>query len=223
MSERSRRDRLPGAALPQHEIARLYDSLARVYDLWAALTESRARRRALELAAIQDGETILEVAVGTGLAFREIVARNPSGRNIGIDLSPGMLARARRRLRDVPPEHYELRVGSALDLDVETASVDLLVNAYMLDLLSPEDMDRALAEFRRVLRPRGRLVLAAMTKGERRGSGLYERLHRISPRLMGGCRSVQLAPRLREHGFQVLTREYVQQLLFPSEIILARR
>ena len=54
------------------------------------MTESRARNRAIELAEINDGQTILEVAVGTGLAFYEIVKRNPNGTNTGVDLSLGM-------------------------------------------------------------------------------------------------------------------------------------
>ncbi|NIV98777.1 methyltransferase domain-containing protein, partial [Candidatus Saccharibacteria bacterium] len=62
------------------------------------LTESRARNRALELAEIQNGQKILEVAVGTGLAFYEIVKRNPDGTNIGIDISAGMLEKAQKRL-----------------------------------------------------------------------------------------------------------------------------
>lgn len=86
------------AAIPQGEIGPLYDKISRVYDVWGRLTESKARKRALELADIRDGAAVLEVAVGTGLAFEGIVRQNPHGENMGMDLSPGMLARARRRL-----------------------------------------------------------------------------------------------------------------------------
>jgi ubiquinone/menaquinone biosynthesis C-methylase UbiE len=56
------------ARVPQNEIAGIYDSLSSIYDLWGNLTESRARNRALELAEIKNGQKVLEVAVGTGLA-----------------------------------------------------------------------------------------------------------------------------------------------------------
>ena len=69
--------------------------------------------------------------------------------------------------------------------------------------------------------PGGKLVLANMTRGEGMGSGIYERLYRLSPALMGGCRGVQLSEVLRDHGFTVQSREYFQQMLFPSEVILA--
>jgi hypothetical protein len=40
---------------------------------------------------------------------------------------------------------------------------------------------------------------------------------------MGGCRGVQQNNLLTEYGFKVITREYAQQMLFPSEVILATK
>lgn len=211
------------ARIPQSRIARIYDWNAPVYDIWGTLTESDARQRAIELAGITDGLNILEVAVGTGLAFFEIVKRNPNGTNTGIDLSEGMLARARKRLQKVGSANYSLSKGSALELPIASCSVDILFNNYMFDLMSLEDIDKALEEFRRVLKADGRLVLINMTKGEKHGSCLYERIYRVFPVLMGGCRGVVLAERVKRHGFTVVTREYRQQMLFPSEIILATK
>jgi len=213
----------PDARIPQDQIGRLYDKMAHVYDVWGKLTESRARQRALELAAIEDGLSILEVAVGTGLTFREIVKRNPHGRNAGIDLSPGMLAKARQRLRKLTQANYSLSQGTAFDLPAQTESVDLLVNNYMFDLIPYRDMDKVLIEFKRVLKRGGKLILINMTEGETAGSKLYDLIYRLSPKTMGGCRGVRLASRLEQHGFTVETREYCQQMLFPSEIILARK
>jgi ubiquinone/menaquinone biosynthesis C-methylase UbiE len=209
------------ARVSQSEIAFVYDKLSGIYDIWGTLTESRARGRAIELAAIEDGQQILEVAVGTGLAFYEIVKRNPHGLNVGIDLSLGMLEKAKKRLSTLPEARYSLRRGTAFDLQMATGSIDLLVNNYLFDLIPFEDMDKVLLEFKRVLKPGGRLVLVNMTKGERFGSGLYDLIYRLSPKTMGGCRGVRLTDKLTQHGFMIETREYVQQMLFPSEIILA--
>jgi ubiquinone/menaquinone biosynthesis C-methylase UbiE len=211
------------ARIEQRDIASVYDRIAPVYDIWGRLTESRARDRALELAAIEDGQSILEVAVGTGLAFRRIVEMNPTGDNLGIDLSPGMLGRARRRMAGLTGSGYSLALASAFDIPVADGSIDVLVNNYMFDLIAFDEMDSVLAEFRRVLKPNGKLVLVNMTKGERFGSKVYERIYRLSPRTMGGCRGVNLSDRLQESGFRVETREYHQQMLFPSEVILAKR
>jgi ubiquinone/menaquinone biosynthesis C-methylase UbiE len=211
------------ALISQDQIGAVYDRLAPIYDVWGRLTESRARRRAIALARIQDGQNILEVAVGTGLAFEQIVKQNPHGRNTGIDLSCGMLARAKKRLQKTGQAHYVLAPGTAFHLPAHAESVDLLFNNYMFDLLACEEMDRALVEFKRALKPGGKLILINMTQGETAASRLYDRVYRLSPRAMGGCRGVQLAARLKQHGFAVETREYHQQLLFPSEVILAHK
>ena len=211
------------ARIRQEDIGSVYDRIAPIYDLWGRLTESKARHRAIELAKIEDGQSILEVAVGTGLAFSEILKRNPNGTNTGIDLSKGMLARAKKRVSRLPEANYTLKAGSAFQLNIEDESIDILVNNYMFDLIPFEDMPRILEEFRRVLKKGGKLMLINMTEGERLGSKLYDVVYTISPRTMGGCRGVKLADRLQKHGFKVEIREYYQQMLFPSEVILARK
>lgn len=209
------------ARVPQNEIAGIYDSLSSIYDLWGNLTESRARNRALELAEIKNGQKILEVAVGTGLAFYEIVKQNPDGTNIGIDISAGMLKKAQKRLSQLSGANYELKQASAFQLEAEEEQFDVLINNYMFDLIPFDQMDAVLAEFKRVLKKGGKLVLVNMTIGERFGSSIYDFMYRVSPRLMGGCRGIRLSEKLKEHGFNTKLREYHQQCLLPSEVILA--
>ncbi|MGO9117955.1 MAG: class I SAM-dependent methyltransferase [Desulfomonilaceae bacterium] len=211
------------ARISQEEIGLVYDKLSAVYDIWGKLTESHARNRAIQLAAIEDGQNVLEVAVGTGLAFYEIVKRNPHGNNMGIDLSKGMLEKARKRMTKLSARNYSLNIGTAFDLPVETESVDLLVNNYMFDLIPYEDMDKVLTEFKRVLRKGGKLILVNMTEGETLPSKLYDLIYRLSAKSMGGCRGVLLSDNLKQHGFMVETREYHQQMLFPSEVIVAHK
>lgn len=211
------------ARVPQNEIAGIYNSLSKIYDTWGKLTESRARNRALELAEIKNGQKILEVAVGTGLAFYEIVKRNPDGINIGIDISSGMLEKAQKRLGQLSGASYELKKASAFHLQGDDEQFDVLINNYMFDLIPFDQMDGILAEFKRVLKKGGKLVLVNMTIGERFGSGIYDFMYQISPRLMGGCRGIRLSEKLKAHGFNVNLREYHQQCLLPSEVILAHK
>ncbi len=211
------------AKVSQADAPALYDGLSKHYDAWAALTESKARKRALRLAAVKDGQHVLEVAVGTGLAFLEVVRSNPNGRNAGIDLSPGMLAKAEKRLRSGGCTNFELSIGSAFEIKEADSSFDVVLNSYMFDLIEESEWPRILGEFHRVLKPEGRLVMVNMTEGEKLGSGIYRRVYQRSPRLMGGCRGVRLSGPLAENGFTVGSRRYVQQLLFPSEVILARK
>jgi len=209
------------ARVSQTEIPQVYDSLSKTYDIWGKLAESKARNRAIELADIHDGQQILEVAVGTGLAFMDIVKNNPTGVNIGIDISPGMLKKAQIRLQSLSGANYQLKIGNAFKIEAESQQFDLVVNSYMFDLIAFHEMDKIITEFRRVLKPDGKLVLVNMTTGETFGSGIYSLIYRISPKAFGGCRGVRLSENLQQNGFQVKTREYHQQLLFPSEVILA--
>ena len=120
-------------------------------------------------------------------------------------------------------QYYSLEIGSAFDIRMDDGSVDILFNNYMFDLIPFDQMDDIIDEFSRVLKLGGKLVLVNMTKKEQFGAGLYERIYRISPTLMGGCRGVKLSNLLTEHGFKVEIREYIQQMLFPSEVILATK
>ena len=209
--------------LAKSEIAAVYTAKAPVYDLWATFTESRARRRALALADVHDGETVLEVAVGTGLLFAELLAQNPHGRTEGIDLTEAMLERARAKAVRTGATTWRLRVGDAYRLDFADATFDLVLNAYMFDLLPEADFPRVLAELYRVLRPGGRLVLVNMARATHVGYRLWERVYRWRPGWVGGCRGVEVAGPARAAGFRIVTTEHVSQLGFPSEVLGAAK
>lgn len=211
------------ARLDKSKVPDTYRRIASIYDTWAWLTESKARERCLAMAAIQDGESVLEVAVGTGLAFEKILESNPSGRNEGVDLTDAMLARAEARATRSENRNYRLSIGDAYDLDFADDSFDVLINNYMFDLLPEQDFPRVLDEFRRVLRPGGRLLMVNMTEGERWYNGIWPLIYRINPALLGGCRGVALVPHLEAGGFTRIQREYLSQTTFPSEVICARK
>ncbi len=124
----SEKKRILEARIGKAEAQEIYGRIAWGYDGWARLTESKARARCLELAAIRDGESVLEVAVGTGLAFLEILKSNPTGRNEGLDLSEAMLSRARQRAERSGVKNYRLGVGDAYDLKFPDDVFDVVIN-----------------------------------------------------------------------------------------------
>ncbi len=209
--------------LRSDRVARSYTRIARLYEAWARLTEARPRRRVLELAEVRDGEAVLEVATGTGAQLVELARRNRSGHTLGVELAEGMLEETRKRLAAAGMDAVELRRASALELPLEDESFDLVVNGYMLDLLPRDDIPRALSEFKRVLRPRGRVVLSNMTKGERRRHRVWDALYARGINLTANCRGVLAAPVLDELGFEEVRREYMAQAGFPTEIVTARK
>jgi len=208
------------AKLNKKEVVQVYSQIAFFYDVWGNLTESKARKRALELADIQNGESVLEVAVGTGLAFHEIIKANPNGKNYGIDLTEAMLDKAGQKIGQTDA-HYQLSIGDTYDLRFEGAQFDLLINNYMFDLLPEADFIKVLNQFKRVLKPNGRIILVNMTRGEHFYQHLYEALYQINPNWMGGCRGVLLTDALQKAGFKNISREMISQLGFPSEVLRA--
>ncbi len=205
-------------------VPRTYTRLAPVYEGWARATESKARRRVLELASVRSGENVLEVATGTGVQLVRLAGANRGGRTVGVEISDGMLAQTRRRLEQAGLDgDVEVIQGSALELPLADESFDLIVNGFMLDLLPRDDIPRALAEFKRVLRPGGRLVLSNMTKGERRRHRVWDWAYERGVVVTANCRGVLAAPVLAELDFVGISREYVSQMLFPTEIVTAHK
>jgi ubiquinone/menaquinone biosynthesis C-methylase UbiE len=199
------------------EIRKTYSKLSHGYDFWGSLTEQKATGRALELACIRNGESILEVAVGTGRVFEQIVSSNQNGQNEGIDISPGMLAMAEKRLTG-RFSHYSLKEGDAYFLPFADDAFDLVISNYLFDLLPEHDFSRVLLEFRRVLRHGGRVVITSMTKGKRWYNRFWEWLARWTD-FLAGCRPISLEEDLKQAGFRNIHGEHVSQFTFPSLVI----
>jgi len=208
---------------PPEDAPAIYNRLAPVYEIWARLTESRARRRVLELASPGPAEDVLEVATGTGAQLVELARRNPRGRTVGVEIAEGMLAKTRGRLADRGLADVEVLRADVRELPFAEASFDLIVNSYMLDLLPRAEIPRVLAKFQRLLRPGGRLVMSNMTLGERRLHRVWDALYARGIVLTANCRGVLTAPVLAELGFARIEREYSAQLGFPTEIVIARK
>jgi ubiquinone/menaquinone biosynthesis C-methylase UbiE len=208
------------ARYTHEEIVRKYNWIAPIYDLFGIFMESKARQRAIDMAAIKNGEKILEVAFGSGLNFVEILKRNPQGWVDGIDASMKMLERARKRISKTGQKNYTLYLCDCRHLPFEDGTFDILMTQYLLDILPVEDFTPILLQFKRVLKNGGRIVLVNMTKGERWLNKIYEEIYKLKPPLLAGCRGVMAQPFLEEIGFKEFEREFVSQLGFPSEVVL---
>jgi len=113
-------------------------------------------------------ERALYVGVGGGLEALQMAwfIRRP-GAVVAVDRVPAMLDVARDLLAEAAtlndwfdPSFVELRQGDALELPVADGEVDLAAQNCLFNIFTRAHLDRALAEMRRALRPRGRLVLS---------------------------------------------------------------
>lgn len=137
-------------------VRRVYDAHAIGYDAAMGLAERGLLGAQREWATSRAAGAVLELAVGTGLDLP--LYGDDVDHVLGVDLSEGMLAVARERVRRLGLEdRVELRRGDVQALDLPDASVDAVVATYAL--CTVPDPSAALAEARRVLRPGGRLLL----------------------------------------------------------------
>ncbi|MEJ2009889.1 MAG: class I SAM-dependent methyltransferase [Acidobacteriota bacterium] len=141
---------------------------------------------------------------------------------VGVDLSAPMLARTRRRLAANGVARYSLCRSSALCLPFAGATFDILFNLYMLDLMLEDDVPAVLKEFRRVLRPGGRLILLSMATQAPVVNALWMGLYRCSPVGVGGCRPLPVAEKLIDNGWTIDLNEQISQCGFRSELIVAQ-
>ncbi|TAL32643.1 MAG: methyltransferase domain-containing protein [Spirochaetes bacterium] len=201
------------------KIRSTYTWMSRAYFLFAPL-EKKARMRGIELARIQPGDNVLEVAVGIGHSFLEIMKRVGRTTTVqGVDLTPAMLEKTRRLVTSKGYTNFELRECDARHLPFADETFDVLYNSYMLDLIPIADFSVALNEFRRVLKKNGRLVLVNFSKKDS-APVVLEKLYKLSPALWGGCRPVIMESYAVNAGFKNVKREY-PGTIFPSEIVAA--
>lgn len=209
------------------DIRAIYGRLSRFYGVVEGRFQRRLRERGLELLAIREGESILEIGFGTGCALVEIARRvGGSGRACGLDLTPEMITRARRRLeKQGLVGRVELCEGDARKMPYEDGLFDAVYMSETLELFDTPDIPVVFAEIRRVLKVRGRLVLSSMPKEGHEGSlvwRVYEWLHRTLPQV-ASCRPIYVEDSVTSAGFEIATTEEMKIAgVFPTKIVMAR-
>ena len=208
----------------KEQARRFYDRMSRLYDYISGPFERKYAFRALELLDIMEGETILEIGFGTGHCLKKIAASvGETGKAYGIDISPGMLRVTKRRLEKAKLlDRVELNCGDATSLPYDTNSMDGVFMAFTLELFDTPEIPIVLEEVKRILKPGGRIAVAAMSKkaGESLIVRLYERVHNRWPEY-ADCRPIFLEESIHEAGYQIKSSQTVKLLGLPLEIVVA--
>jgi demethylmenaquinone methyltransferase/2-methoxy-6-polyprenyl-1,4-benzoquinol methylase len=144
--------------LPANEVRTMFDRIAPVYDVMnrvmTAGLDLRWRRVAAE-AVVRPGDRVLDACCGTG-DLAVAAARAGAGEVTGLDFSPRMLERARRKLQSVTWLEGDLLALPFADSSFEAATVGFGVR-------NVADLERGLGELARVLVPGGRVAILEIT------------------------------------------------------------
>jgi len=113
---------------------------------------------------IGTGAVVVDIGCGAGMDLL-LAARSvgPRGRAIGVDMTEAMAARARAGARSAGLDNVEVRIGDAMALPLDDASVDVVISNGVLNLTP--DKSVAYREVFRVLRPGGRFLYADIALG----------------------------------------------------------
>jgi ubiquinone/menaquinone biosynthesis C-methylase UbiE len=205
-----------------------YDSFGAKQDL-QAFYENPAINDLIAHAAFEKAHAVFEFGFGTGSLAELLLSHHlpPDALYTGIDISATMARLAEVRLQPWR-ERVAIKVADGTrGIDLRDGSFDRFVSAYVLDLLSTEDIRSIMHDAYRMLEPGGRLCLLSLTRGitawGRLVTGVWETAFKLRPQLVGGCRPVELLDYLIPERWRVEHRNSISSFGITSEIVVASR
>lgn len=196
---------------------------------WQRLYEGPALSELLQNGEFESASSVFELGCGTGAFALELLKKHlpVNAFYVGSDISTTMVRLSEKRLARFGSRAKVMLTDGSLEFEYPPESFDRFVANYVLDLLPPGDIDRAVSEAHRLLKPDGRLCLASLTFGRTPFSRLVTRawlfLYGKDPRLVGGCRPLRLTEHLDENMWQIIQMRVVHSFGIASEIAVAIR
>lgn len=169
------------------------------------------------IAALKPGETVLDLGSGAGFdAFLAARAVGPSGRVIGVDMTPEMLSKARANAVKGGYANVEFRLGEIEHLPVADASVEVIISNCVLNQ-SP-DKAQVLRDAWRVLKPGGRLAISDIVLSAELPAEMRAEVALYTGCVAGAVDAEALSTMLQAAGFAKIriapkdaSREYIEQ------------
>jgi ubiquinone/menaquinone biosynthesis C-methylase UbiE len=212
---------------PQGTISRAqtrenYDRFSRWYDFFAS-SEKKFTNIGLQALNVQAGENVLEIGFGTGHALVAITkAAGPSGLATGVELSLGMIAVAKQRMKSESPGNRAALInGDAGWLPFRDKAFDGVFLSFTLELFPADEIPAVLRECKRVLQRGGRIGIVTMARGDSLACRMYEWGHARWPSILD-CRPIEVQSWLQESQFRIEFSRVKKMWGLPVEIVLAR-
>jgi ubiquinone/menaquinone biosynthesis C-methylase UbiE len=214
--------------LTHRQATAFYDRLGAKQD-WQAFYEAPATRNLIAHASFETAQSVFEFGCGTGAFAGQVLARHlpPQARYLAVDSSSTMIRLAQARLARFGARVTTRQTDGSLQFDEVSGSFERFVSTYVLDLLSAADTAQLLAEAYRLLVPEGRLCLVSLTRGSiplaRLATWTWTRIHTLEPRLVGGCRPVELLNYLSRKHWRLDYARVITRFGIPSEVVVASK
>ena len=199
-----------------------YDRMSRWYDLFAG-SEKKFTETGLQILGVKAGERALEIGFGTGTSLATMVRQaGGSGLVAGVELSPGMIEAARKRLQAAGSERSAQMIqGDGTLLPFVSNSFDALFLSFTLELFNDAEIPILLDECHRTLKREGRLGVVSLTRRDVLACHIYEWAHKQWPVLLD-CRPIELRKSLETGGFRIQAAKLQTMWGLPVEIALGR-
>jgi ubiquinone/menaquinone biosynthesis C-methylase UbiE len=214
--------------LTAQEAARVYDWIGYLQDA-QSLYESRPLEMMTAHADFAPAHAVVEFGCGTGAFAKRLLRRELKADAIyvGLDVSPGMIRKARKRLKRWVGRAEVRQTSGSAELELGDQMFDRFVSNYVFELLEPEYARAVLAEAHRVLMPEGKLCLVSLACGKsgtaKMVSDLWERVWRFRPRWVGGCRPTELTGLIASEQWETEYQDEFVAMGITSEIVVSKR
>ena len=212
----------------REQIQNNYDRMSRWYDLFAA-SEKKFTETGLQILGVKAGERVLEIGFGTGHSLATMAQQaGESGLVAGVELSPGMIAVARKRISPFgqkqatdPGGSAEMIQGDGTLLPFAPNSFDAVFLSFTLELFPDDEILILLDECHRVLMREGRLGVVSLEKKDVLACRLYEWGHERWPALLD-CRPIDSRKHLETGGFRLQAAKVQTMWGLPVTVALGR-
>ena len=166
------------------------------------------------LASLREGDIVLDLGSGAGFdCFLAAQRVGASGRVIGVDMTPEMIAKARENAQKSNYNNIEFRLGEIEHLPVADNSVDVTISNCVINLVP--DKRTAFAEIFRVLKPGGRLMISDIVLLKELPDFIKNSAAAYIGCISGALMKDEYLKTIRETGFEAV--QIVEETFFPIE------
>ncbi len=146
----------------KEQVTKMFDTISGEYDglnrMISLGLDQKWRANVVEMIAATNPDTIMDIATGTGDLVIQMAQKTTASKLIGLDISSGMLEVGKTKVtQEKLDDRIEMVLGDSENLPFEENTIDAITVSY--GVRNFEDLEKGLSEIRRVLKPKGILVI----------------------------------------------------------------